>query len=108
MEGNSNTVDLQIQRPAFDSFVGATHIPAAPTMSFVGAATVLEPEHVTVGAAPMPAAPKKSPVAINCFSCCHVRGALLQLSLLVDLNTKRKMKMMNVWKDPCSVKPIDS
>ena len=69
MEGNSSTVDLQIQRPAFDSFVGATHIPAAPTMSFVGAATVLEPEHATVGAAPMPAAPKKSPIATNCFSC---------------------------------------
>ena len=37
-------------------------------MPFVGAAAVLEPEHVTVGAAPMPAAPKKSSVATNCFS----------------------------------------
>jgi len=37
-------------------------------MSFLGAAAVLELEHATVGAAPMPAAPKKSPVAISCFS----------------------------------------
>jgi len=34
---------------------------------FVGAAAVLEPEHAIVGAAPMPAAPKKSSVATNCF-----------------------------------------
>ena len=33
---------------------------AAPTVPFVGAAAVLEPEHATVGAALMPAAPKKT------------------------------------------------
>ena len=35
-------------------------------MPFVGTAAVLEPEHATVGAAPMSAAPKKT-VATNCF-----------------------------------------
>jgi len=37
-------------------------------MPFVGAAAVLEHEHATVGAASMPATPKKSSVATNCFS----------------------------------------
>jgi len=36
------------------SFVGASRIISRP-----GTAAVLEPEHATVGAAPMPAAPKK-------------------------------------------------
>jgi len=51
---------------------------------------VLEPEHATVGAAPMPTAPKKSSIATNYFLRCHVCGALLQLSLLVDLNTNMR------------------
>ena len=33
--------------------------PAAPAVSFIGAAGVWAPEHVTVGATPSPAAPKK-------------------------------------------------
>ena len=59
-----------IQPPLQMDTTGAAgyRVPAAPTVSFVGATAMLEPEHVTVGAAPMPAAPKKSPVAISCFS----------------------------------------
>jgi len=45
----------------------STHL-AAPTVLFVGVAAVLEPEYVTVEAAPMLASPKKSPVATNYFS----------------------------------------
>ena len=40
-------------------------------MPFVGAAVVLEPDHVTVEAAPMPAAPKKVPLLQTVF---HVVG----------------------------------
>jgi len=47
---------------------GAAGDSAAPTVPFVGAAAVLKPEHTSVGAAPMSTAPKKSPVATNCFS----------------------------------------
>ena len=45
-------------------------------MLFVGATGLVAPEHVTVGAAPSPAAPKKNyPVATNCFSRSDFYGA---------------------------------
>ena len=46
----------------------STYQPPLQIDVFVGAAAVLEPEHATVGAASMSAAPTKSLVAINCFS----------------------------------------
>ena len=40
---------------------------AAPTVPFVGAAAVLEPDHVTVGTAPIPVVPKKKPRCYKLF-----------------------------------------
>jgi len=60
---------------------------------FVGAAAMLEPEHATVGAAPMPAAPKKSHVATNYFQVVDGVASML----IVDLRFAMSKLSLDLW-----------
>ena len=55
-------------------------------MPFVGAAAVLEPEHATIGAAPMSAAPKKNPLLQTIFHVVKYCNFIIFLVDQIELN----------------------